>query len=108
MVFTASVKTVTNYGYFTGSRIPPPPPPPNETGGNSKRIVSLNSAFDNADSNHPPVMKSNTVTRFKIISGLRNSLQNHRRVPVCRGLKRVNGRIFTISIFKGASQNFIF
>ena len=23
-------------------------------------------------------------TRFKIISGLRNSLQNHRRVPVCR------------------------
>ncbi len=33
--------------------------------------------------NHPPSMKSNTVTRFKIISGLRNSSQNHRRVPVC-------------------------
>jgi hypothetical protein len=30
------------------------------------------------------VIKSNTVTRFKIISGLQNSLQNHRRVPVCR------------------------
>jgi hypothetical protein len=29
------------------------------------------------------VMKSNTVTRFKIISGLGNNLQNHRRVPVC-------------------------
>ncbi len=29
-------------------------------------------------------MESNTVTRFKIISGLRNRLQNHRRVPVCR------------------------
>jgi hypothetical protein len=33
--------------------------------------------------NHPPVMKSNTVTRSKIISGLRYSLQNHRWVPVC-------------------------
>jgi hypothetical protein len=30
------------------------------------------------------VMKNNTVTRFKIISGLQNSLKNHRRVPVCR------------------------
>jgi hypothetical protein len=30
------------------------------------------------------VIKSNTVTHFKIISGLQNSLQNHRRVPVCR------------------------
>ncbi len=27
------------------------PPPPHETGGNSKGIVSLNSAFENADSN---------------------------------------------------------
>jgi hypothetical protein len=34
--------------------------------------------------NHPPLMKSNTVTRFKTISCLRNSLQNHKRVPVCR------------------------
>jgi hypothetical protein len=30
------------------------------------------------------VMKSNTVTLFTIISGLRNILQNHRRVPECR------------------------
>jgi hypothetical protein len=30
------------------------------------------------------VMKSNTVTRCKIISGLQNRLQNHRRVSVCR------------------------
>jgi hypothetical protein len=37
------------------------PQPPNETGGNSKGIVSLNSAFENI-----------------------NSLQNHRRVSVCR------------------------
>jgi hypothetical protein len=29
------------------------------------------------------VMKSNIVTRLKIISGLRKNLQNHRRVPVC-------------------------
>jgi hypothetical protein len=44
------------------------------------------------------VMKSNTVTRFKIISGLRNSFQNHRQVPVCRNkqFEEVNGRIFTI------------
>jgi hypothetical protein len=34
--------------------------------------------------NHPPLMKNNTVPRFKIISGLRNSLQKHRWVPVCR------------------------
>ncbi len=39
-------------GFFPGSRIgiPPPPPPSNETSGNSKGIVSLNSAFENADS----------------------------------------------------------
>ncbi len=30
------------------------------------------------------VRKSNAVTHFKIISGLRNTVQNHRRVPVCR------------------------
>jgi hypothetical protein len=34
--------------------------------------------------NNPPLMKSNTVTRFKIIFGLRNSLQNYKRFPVCR------------------------
>ncbi len=54
------------------------------SGGNSKRIGSLSSAFEIATINHPPLMKSNTVTRFKIISGLRNSVQNHKRVPVYR------------------------
>jgi hypothetical protein len=41
--------------------------------------------------NHPPViLKSNIVTRFKIfefstiISGSRNNLQIHRRLPECR------------------------
>ncbi len=47
----------------------------------------------------PVILKSNTKTRFKIISGLRNNLLNHRRLPVCRNkqLKRVTGRLFTIS-----------
>jgi hypothetical protein len=43
------------------------------------------SAFENVDSQSPSViLKSNTVTRFKIICGLRNNLQNHRRLPECR------------------------
>ena len=37
------------------------------------------------------VMKSNTVTRFKIISGLRNSLQNYKRGPVCRKMQFEEG-----------------
>jgi hypothetical protein len=31
---------------------PPPPPSPNETGGNSKRLASLNSAFEMPTVNH--------------------------------------------------------
>jgi hypothetical protein len=76
----AFMKTLTNSGYFTGSCIRIPPPP-NETGGNSKGIVSPNSAFNMPTVNHPPVMKSNTVTPFKIISGLRNSLQTGSCTP---------------------------
>ncbi len=56
-------------------------------------------------------MKSNTVTRFKIISGLRNSLQNHKWVPapqqaVWRGL--LEGFLQLEGVFIEASQNFIF
>ncbi len=128
-VLLASMKTLTNSRYFTGSR-----------------IVDLNSSFEKADSQKhrvhtqwrlpisgihpmgvhahplsayyhnvqscsvwsihcregrytpsisslpymyctscpPDILKSNTVTRFKTISGLLNNLQNHRRLPVCR------------------------
>jgi hypothetical protein len=38
-----------------------------------------------------PVMKSNTVKSFKISSGVRNSLQNRRRVPVCRNKEFEDG-----------------
>jgi hypothetical protein len=48
-ILLASMKTLTNSGYITGSFIRIPPTP-NETGGNSKGIVSLGSAFENADS----------------------------------------------------------
>jgi hypothetical protein len=41
----ASIKTLTNSGYFTGSRIRISP-----LSSNSKGIVSLNSAFENGDS----------------------------------------------------------
>jgi hypothetical protein len=37
------MKTLTNSGDFTGNR---KAPPLNKTGGNSKRIVKLNSAFE--------------------------------------------------------------
>ncbi len=57
-------------------------------------------------------MKSNTVTRFKIISGFQNRLQNHRRVPVCRNkqFKRglLDGFSQLISVFTEASPNFNF
>ncbi len=56
----------------------PPPPPPNESGGNSKGFVSHNLAFEN---NQSSTCYHNTL---QIISGLQNTLQNHRRVPVCR------------------------
>jgi hypothetical protein len=38
------------------------------------QLAPLNSVFEKKPAvNHPPVMKSNTVTRFKIISGLWNN-----------------------------------
>ncbi len=47
----------------------------------------------------PDILKSNTETCFKIISGLWNNLQNHRRLPVCRNkqFERVTGRLFKTS-----------
>jgi hypothetical protein len=53
------------------------------TGGNSKGIVSLNSAFEKPIVNHPSIMNSNTITCLKIISGLQNKLKNFWRLPVC-------------------------
>ncbi len=51
------------------------------------------------DDSPPDILKSNTVTCFKIISGLLNNLQNHRQLPVCRNkqFERVTGRLFKIS-----------
>jgi hypothetical protein len=62
--------------------------------------VSLTSSFEKPPVNHPPVMKSNTVTRFKIISGLRNKLQNHKWLP--------KGSSQLLSVFIEASQNFVY
>jgi hypothetical protein len=45
----ASIKTITNYGYFTGSRIRIPPTPQRKWR-QLKGIFSLNTAFENADS----------------------------------------------------------
>jgi hypothetical protein len=95
----ASMKTLTNYGDFTGSRINFPPPP-NKTVGNSKRTMKLNSPFEKATINHSPViLKSNTKARFKIISGLRNNLQITCGFlyAATSNLKRVTVRIFTIN-----------
>jgi hypothetical protein len=51
--------------------------------------------------NHPPVMKSNTVPRFKIISGLWNNaiyrITGGFLYSATSNLKRVTERIFTIS-----------
>jgi hypothetical protein len=53
--------------------------PPNETGGISQGLWTSTQPLKMPTDNHPPVIKSNTVTRFKIISGLRNSLQKNRQ-----------------------------
>jgi hypothetical protein len=69
--FLLAVKILTYNGYFTGSRIRILPSP-NGNGGNSKGIVSLNSAFENADSQSSTCYEKLYRTRF--ISGLGNSL----------------------------------
>jgi hypothetical protein len=48
-----------------------PPPPPQQDWRQLEGIVN---------NSLPDVLKSNTVTRFKIIFSLRNNLQNHRRI----------------------------
>ncbi len=56
----------------------------NNTGSASKRMGNINSALKKPTANHPTViLKSYTVTFFKIVSGLQNNLQNHRRPPEC-------------------------
>jgi hypothetical protein len=56
--------------------------------------------------NHPPLMKSNTVTRFKIISGLRNS---HSIISgfLYAAIRLLEGFLLLVSVFKEASQNLI-
>jgi hypothetical protein len=78
------LKTFTNSGDFTGSRIRI-----SNSGGNSKRIGNLNSVFEKADSQSSVCdLKTNAKTRlnffFTIISGLRNNLGNHWRLLECR------------------------
>jgi hypothetical protein len=55
---------------------------------------------------HPPLMKSNTVTRFKIISGLRNS---HRIISgfLYAATRLLEGFLQLVSVFIETSQNFI-
>jgi hypothetical protein len=96
----ASTKIFTNSRYFTGSRIRSPlPPHPHPLPQRDWRLGASIQPLKLPIINHPPLIKSNTVTRFKISSGLRNSLQNHKQVPFAAtsSLKRVTGRIFTIS-----------
>ncbi len=79
-----SLKMLTNSKYFTGSRIriPPTPYPPTRLAATQRELGASVQSLKLPPINHPPLMKSNTVTRFKIISGLRNCLKNHKRVPV--------------------------
>jgi hypothetical protein len=75
----------------------------NTTDGASKRMLKKPTAH------HPPViLKSNTVTRFKIISGLRKNLQNHRRLPECCKMHftLLEGFSQLVSVFIKASQTF--
>ncbi len=53
------------------------------------------------------ILKSNAITGLKILSGLRNNLQNHRRLPnvPTSFLKRVTGRILTISKYFHKSKS---
>jgi len=81
-------QNLTNSRYFTGSRIrilSPTPHRPTPTKLATQR--KLRASFQSLKLptiNNPPLMKSNTVTRLKIISGLRNNVQYQRRLPVCR------------------------
>jgi len=54
------------------------------------------------------ILKSNTVTFFKIVSGLQNNLQNYRRPPECRNkyFEEGYGKDL-VSVFIEASQIFI-
>jgi hypothetical protein len=76
------MRTLTNSGYLTGSRIRI-----SNSGGTSKGFGNLNEAFEKADRQSSAC---DFETRFKIfefftiISGLRNNVQNPRRLPVCR------------------------
>jgi hypothetical protein len=78
------MKTFTNSGYSpeAASESPPPPPNPNKTGGS-----------------HPPVIKSNTITRFKSSPpyGTIYRITGGFLYAATSSLKRDIGRIFTIS-----------
>jgi hypothetical protein len=87
----ASLKIPTNSGYFIESRnrIPPPPHPPTRLAATQGKLP-LGASIQPLKLptiNHPPLMKKNTGPRFKIPK---------------------TGRIFTVSVFVEASQNFIF
>jgi hypothetical protein len=74
--------------------------------------LSLAGNLEKSPNGGSMVIKSNTVTRYKITSGLQNRLHNHRRVPVCRNkqFKRglLDGFSQLVSVFTEASQNLIF
>ncbi len=112
----ASIKTLTNSGYFTEScnRIPPPPPPhpPTRLAATQRELWASIQHLKMPTVNHPPVMKSNTIACFKFISSLRNSSQS--QVPACRNKQfeedyyLLKGFSQIISVFIEASQNFLF
>jgi hypothetical protein len=96
------------------SEFSPPPPTLQRDWRQLKGIESLNFSI-NADkqNNHPPVMKSNTVTRFKIIPRLRNGtvyrITGGFLYAATSSLKRVTGRFSQLaSVFIEACLNLFF
>jgi hypothetical protein len=108
----------TNFGYFTGSCIIiplTPIPTANKTGGNSKGIVSLNSAFEESQQSIICLLRKKIPKHASKLSPAHGTIY---RIPggflyavtVTRYLKRVTERIFTIStvVFIKTSQTLSF
>ncbi len=78
------MKTFTDSGEFTSSEFSPHPPLQDwrQLKGHCEPQFIL---WKKLTVNSPPdILKSNTITRFKIISSLRNNLQIHRQLPEFR------------------------
>jgi hypothetical protein len=114
----ASMKTVTNYGFFLqeaaskfAPHSPPPPHPPTRLAATQRELRASIQPLKMLTVNHPPVIKSNTVTCFKISPAYGTVYRIIGRFPYAAtsSLRRVIGRCLQlVSVFIEASQNFIF